>query len=265
MEPHDVFGNHVHICRPVLVEIVVGVVFIAQCTDIVGQSVYPDIDHVLRIESDRNAPCERGTGNAEVFQPRLDEVVDQLHCTGLGLEIVGFQQQLFDTLCKGSHFHEVGFFLCLDDFAVTLRTAAVFVQLGLGPEAFARGAVLALIFTLIDVSQIVQTLEDLLYGFYVVVIGGADIAVIADVHLFPQCLESLDDLIYIFFRRDTLCRRFLFDFQTVFISSGEEDHIIALHSSVPCDRIAGNCCIAVPDMGISRWIVNRCRDIIRLF
>ena len=72
-------------------------------------------------------------------------------------------------------------------------------------------------------------------------------------------------LFTVFFRRDTLCSRFLFDFQTVFISSGEEDHIIALHSSVPCDRIAGNCCIAVPDMGISRRIVNRCRDIIRLF
>ena len=134
---------------------------------------------------------------------------------------------------------------------MTLRTAAVFVQLRLCPEALTRCAVLTLVFSLIDISQIVQALENLLYGFNVVVISGADVAVIADVHFFPQCLKGLDDLIYIFFRRDTLFRRFLFDFQTVFIGSGEENHIIALHSSESCNRITGNCGIAVPDMGIS--------------
>ena len=265
VETHDVLGNHVDICRPVFVEVVVCAVLISQSADIVGQRIYPHVDHVLGVEGDRDAPGERGTGNAQVFQTGLDEVVDQFYRTGLGLEIVGLQQQLFDALCKGCHLHEVSLFLCLGDLPVAFRTAAVFVQLGLRPEAFARCAVLALIFALIDVSQVVQALEDLLYGFYMIVVCGADIAVIADVHFFPQCFEGLNDLIYIFFRRDTLCRRFLFNFQTVFICSGEENDIIALHSSEPGDRIAGYSGVAVTDVGISRRIVDRCRDIIRLF
>ena len=166
---------------------------------------------------------------------------------------------------KGCHLHEVS-----SSFAsVTSRWHSgqqpFSSSWGLRPEAFARCAVLALIFALIDVSQVVQALEDLLYGFYMIVVCGADIAVIADVHFFPQCLKVLTTSSTYSFGVIPFCRRFLFNFQTVFICSGEENDIIALHSSEPGDRIAGYSGVAVTDVGISRRIVDRCRDIIRLF
>ena len=243
----------------------VSFVAIAQCADIVGQRIDPDVNHVVGVKCDRNAPLERGAGNAQVFQTGLDEVVYQLYRTGFRLKIVGLCEQLFNAVGEGGHLHEVCLFLCLGHLTVTFRTAAVFVQLGFRPEALARGAVLALVLALVDVAQIVQLLENLLYRLYVVIVGGADVAVIADVHLCPEGFERLDDLVHVFFRGNALGSGFLFDFQTVLIGTGEKDHIIALHPSVACDGIAGNGGVAVSDVRIAGRIVDRCGNIERLF
>ena len=54
----------------------------------------------------------------------------------------------------------------------------------------------------------------------------------------------------------------LFDFQTVFIGTGEEHDIIALHPAVTSDGVASNRCIAMSDMRIAGRVINRGCDVI---
>ena len=84
-----------------------------------------------------------------------------------------------------------------------------------------------------------------------VVVGGADIAVVADIHKAPETLENLGDLVNVFLGRDALLGGLLFDFQAVLVGACEKHHVIALHSSVARDRVAGDGGVAVSDMRIA--------------
>ena len=79
VKPHDILADYVQVGGPqfiVKLRLVVGV--IADCRDIIGKCVDPDINNVFGVKFDGNAPCERGTRNAEILKPRLDEVVYHL-------------------------------------------------------------------------------------------------------------------------------------------------------------------------------------------
>ena len=145
---------------------------------------------------------------------------------------------------------------------MALWALAVLVQLGLGPEAFAGSTVLALVFALIDITLVIKSLEDSLNGFYVIIVGSSDIAVIADVHVGPELLEMFNDLVNILLGSNTLFSSLLLDLLTVLVRTGKEHHIIALHSSVTGNGIAGNCGIAVTDMRIARRIIDRGRNVV---
>ena len=175
MEPHDVLCNHVYICRPEFVEVVVCFVPVAQCRNIVGQGINPNINNVIGVKGNRNAPFKRGSGNAQIFQSRFNEVVHQFSGSCLWLQVIGFSQQLFNAVCKRRELEEVRLFLGFHNGAAAFRALAV-DQLGLSPEAFTRRTVLSGIFPFIDVSLVVQCFENFLYGFYMVVIGGTDVS-----------------------------------------------------------------------------------------
>ena len=53
------------------------------------------------------------------------------------------------------------------------------------------------VLALVDVTLLIQLGEDLLAGLHVVVVGGADEAVVADVQQLPQILDSGYDLVHI--------------------------------------------------------------------
>ncbi len=274
VEAHDILGDHMHIGGPVLVIVGKGAVLIAQGGDIVRQRVDPDIDDVLGVKGDGDSPAERGARYAQILQTigfvavfingRLQEVVDQFGRAGARTQIIGLGQELFDPLGKGSHLEEVGFLLRFDDLSATVRAFAV-NQLALGPEALAGGAVFAGVFALVDIAAVVQLLEDMLYALDVIVVGGADIAVIADVHILPQLLKYRDDLIDILLGGDAAFLRLFLYLLTVFIGAGQEHHVIALHPLIPRDAVARDGGIGVPDMGVARGIIDRGGDVKRLF
>ena len=66
---------------------------------------------------------------------------------------------------------------------MTFGTLAVFIKLGLCPEAFAGSAVFSGVLALIDIALVVESLENGLDGFYVIIVGSSDIAVVAYVHV----------------------------------------------------------------------------------
>ena len=260
VEAHDILRDHVGVGRPELVEVVVLVIEIAQRGDIVGERVDPDIDDMLLVEGHGDAPLEGRARYAQIFQTGLDEVVDQLGSARLGLEVVGLGQQLLDPLGKRRHPEKVSLLLCLDDLSAALGALAI-DELTLRPEALAGSAVFAAVLALVDVALVIERLEDFLHALDVIVVGGADVAVVADIHKTPETLENLGDLVDIFLGRHALFGSLLLDFQAVLVGACQEHHVIALHSSVPRDGVAGDGRVAVSDMRIARGVVDGRGDV----
>ena len=119
--------------------------------------------------------------------------------------------------------------------------------------------------TLVDIAAVIQLLEDLLHALDMVIVGGADIAVIADVHVLPQLLEDRDDLVDILLGGDTAFLRLFLYLLTVFVGTGQEHHIVALHPLVAGDTVARDGGIGMPDMGVARGVIDRGRDVKCLF
>src|SRR5699024_11200988 len=181
---------------PVFVVVVVGIVAVAQRRDIVGEGVDPHIDRMLGIEGHRDAPGHAGAGDAGILQALFDEGNHLILAAG-GLDEVGVVliplQQPVGVLAG---LEEVGFLLGLVDRAAAVGAAAV-LELGLGPETLAGLAVHAHVGALVDVGLVVQGGEDLLHALHMVIVGGADEAVIADVHGLPQILDGGHDLVHV--------------------------------------------------------------------
>ena len=135
------------------------------------------------------------------------------------------------------------------------------VQLRIGPEALTGSAVFSGILALIDVALVVESLEDLLHRLNVIVVSCADISVVADIHVIPELLELGNDAVNVFLGSNALLGSLLLDLLAVLVSACKEHYVVALHSSVPGDRIAGCCGVAVADMWVSRRIIDRRGDV----
>ena len=177
MEADDLLADDVHVCRPVLVEIVILVVEQSERGAVVEERIDPDVYDVTRIKVHRHAPVEARAGDAEVFKAGLDEVIYHLIDAGRGSEESAALKQLLHGLCVLGETEEVGFLLGVVDLAAAVGASAVF-ELALSPEAFAGSAVLALVCALVYIALVIHLLEDTLYGLYVIIIGGADEAVV---------------------------------------------------------------------------------------
>ena len=109
VEPDDLLADKVHVRRPVFLIILVFFVHKAERRGIVEQRIDPDVDHMTRIKIDRHAPGEAGTGNAEIFEARIDEVVDHFVDAGLRLQIIRRRQQFAHAARIFGEAEEIGF------------------------------------------------------------------------------------------------------------------------------------------------------------
>jgi hypothetical protein len=93
----------------------------------------------------------------------------------------------------------------------------------------------------------------------VVVVGGADEAVVGDVHQLPQVLNAagaLDDVVHELLGRDACFLRLLLDLLAVFVGSGEKHHVVAAHSLVPRYRIGGHGAVGVADVQLVGRVID---------
>ena len=260
VETQDFLAHHVQVGRPELIVIVVGVVAVAQCGDIVAQGVHPHIHGVLGVEGHGNAPLDRGAGHAGVLQALLDEG-DHLVLAALGLDELGVLLiELEQTVSILAGLEEVGFLVGIVDLAATLGAFAVH-QLAVGPEALAGLAVVAGVLALVDVALLIELGEDLLAGLHVVVVGGADEAVVADVHQLPQIFDGGDDLIHVLLGGHACVGGLVLDLLAVLVGAGQEHDVVALHPLEACQCVAGHGGVAVADVQLVAGIINRCGDV----
>ena len=266
VEADDLLAHKVDVGGPILVVIVISVVHKAQGGGVVEQSVHPDVYHMARVKVHGDAPGEAGAADAQVLQAGLDEVVDHLVYAGAGLQEVRILQQMLYPVGVLAQPEEIGLLLRVLHLAAAVGALAVH-QLALGPEALAGGAVLTLVGALIDVALLVHGLEDLLHGGTVIVVGGADKPVVADVHQLPQvqnALLALHDVIHERLGRHAGLLGLRLDLLAVLVGAGQEHDVIALQTLVTRDGVGSHGAVAVADVQLVRGVVDGRGDIKRL-
>ena len=177
MKADDLLADKVDVGGPELIVIVVLFVHEAESGAVVEQRIDPDIDDVAGIEVHRHAPGEARAGNAQILKAGLDEVVHHLvHAAG-GLEEICVFKQVLHAVGVLAQLEEVGLLLGVLHLTPAVGALAVH-ELALRPEALAGLAVFADVLALVDVAVVVHLPEDLLDGLDVVIVGGADEAVV---------------------------------------------------------------------------------------
>ena len=260
MEAQNLLAHHVQVGGPVFVVVVVGVVAVAKCGDIVAQGVHPDVHGVLGVEGDGDAPLDRGAGDTGVLQALLDEG-DHLILAALGLDELGvLLVQLEQAVGVLAGAEEVGFLVGVVDLAAAVGALAVH-QLAVGPETLAGLAVVAHILALIDVALLIQLGEDLLAGLDVVVVGGADEAVVADVQQLPQVLDGGHDAVHIFLGLHPGGRGLVLDLLAVLVGAGQEHHVVPLLALEAGQRVTGHGGVAVADVQLVAGVVDGGGDV----
>ena len=97
-----------------------------------------------------------------------------------------------------------------------------------------------------------------------IIVRGADEAVVGDVHELPQVENAVlagDYPVHKLLRRDTRRLCLLLDLLTVLVRTGEEHHVIAAQALVAGDGVRGDGAVGMPDVQLVRWIVYRGGDI----
>ena len=97
-----------------------------------------------------------------------------------------------------------------------------------------------------------------------IIVGGADEAVVGDVHELPQILDtagSCDDVIDKFLRSDACGLCLLLYLLTVLVGTGEKHDIVAAHSLVSCDGVGCDGAVGVTDMQLIGGVVDGCCDV----
>ena len=265
VEADDLLADKMHVSRPEGLVITVGVLVIheAQRRGVVEQRINPDIDDMLGVEIDRDAPLEAGAGNTQILEARVNKVVYHLVDAGARQQEVGVDKQVAHAVSILGQTEEISLLLGVDNGAAAVRAAAV-DELALGPEALTGGAVFADILALVDVALLVHLLEDLLDGLNMVVIGRADEAVVADVHQLPQILDALGalhDVINKLLRGDAGLLGLQLDLLAVLIGAGQELDIVALQALVAGHGIGCHSAVGMADMQLIAGVIDRRSDV----
>ena len=256
VEPDDVLADEVQVRGPQLLKLRFALLpaVVADAGDVVGQSVQPHVHHVLGVELHRDAPGEAGAGHAQVLQARQQEVVHHLVLPGHGLDelrvIIDIVDEPGGVL---AHLEEVGLLLGGVDLPTAVGALAVH-QLALGPEALAGGAVQPLVRALVDVTLVVEVLEDLLDLFLVVAVGGADEVIVGHAHQVELLLDDGGHLVHELLGGDAFGLGLQLVFLAVLVGAGLEEHVIALQALEPGDGVRQDDLVHVADVGLARRV-----------
>ena len=161
MESSNVLADDVNIRRPKRLEERLVVRAVADRRDVVQKRVEPDVNRLLGVERDWNAPGEPFARDRDVLKPRFHQA-DNLVATVFGLDEVGMGVVVRqEPVLEGGKPKEIVFlFDFLQRREGMIRTAAVF-QLFLGLERFAAVAIKAGIGFFINISRVVDRLDEL--------------------------------------------------------------------------------------------------------
>ena len=213
---------------------------------------------MARIKVHRNAPGEAGAGDAQILQAGLDEVVDHLVDPAAGLQKIGVFQQVLHPVSIFGQAEEIGFLLRVLHLPAAVGAFAV-LQLALRPEGLTGLAVFALVDALVDVAVVVHLSENLLDGRHMVVVGGADEAVVGNVHQLPQIQHAPlagDDVVHELLGGHACGLGLVLDLLTMLVGSGKEHDVIALEPLEARHGIRRHGAVGVADVELGGRVID---------
>ena len=248
VEADDVLAHHVPDGRPVFPEHR-GIVQIPHRRGVIDQGVEPDVNHVLLVARDRDAPLEGRTGHGLIPnlppQEAHDLVVADARHDPAQVLFVMFDQP--GDVFGGSE--KVAFLLHQGQGPAAVRAGVALPGAGLGDVGLAGDAVLPLVGPLVDVPLVHQFPEHGLDHADMARLGGADEVVVADIQDLPQILEVDVDLVHQLLGRHPLRLRGGLDLLPVLVRPCEEIHVVPLHALVTAHDVAGYRRVGVADVG----------------
>ena len=139
--------------------------------------------------------------------------------------------------CKSE---EIVFFTDNFGFFKVVRTKPVFCQIFFAQKAFASGTVQTFIFMLVNVPLLKEFVKYFLNNSLMIIIRCSYKPCVINIKGFPRIFKRLSIDIAEFFRCNSFtCSGFL-NFNTVFVCSGQEKHILTSLRIVSCNNIRQN-------------------------
>ena len=264
VETNDFLSYQMYIGRPEFFEFF-RIIHNASSGEVVHQSIEPYVHHMLRVKWHLNAPGEAGTGYAKVFQAALDEL-NHFISTGFWLDERRVFFDIFQpTVGILGHFEEIGFFTDPLQRTAAIGAHMIFVQFVFWPEGFARYTVPAFVFSFVNISVVIGTLEQHLHHFLMTFFGGTNEVIIGNIQFFPKLLEHANNLIGVFNRGNPCFFGFLFNLLAVFIRTGQEKDIIAVQTLETSHAVRNGCAIGMSDVQFRTGVVNRGGNVVLWF
>jgi hypothetical protein len=176
---------------------------------------------MLIIKGNGYTPIKRSPRNTEILKSTLNEI-KHLIAARLGLDEL---RMLFDVLEETrsilAQTEKVALFLYELNGALAVGAVPIF-EAFFYPEGLTWRTIPALIGALIDITLIVNRLENSLYCLMVSRVGGADKVIVFNIHCFPEALKGGHDFIHISLRGNPSSQRSPLNFLTMLIRTGDK-------------------------------------------
>src|SRR6266576_6661012 len=200
MEARDAFADHVQVGGPQLLGASVGE---PGRREIVDQRVEPDVHRLLRVAGEGNAPRLTLARDRDVLEPRLEQPHD-LVAPDLGLHREGAGADALEHgVAIPAQPEEVIPLFGPNQLERRMLDAVAILDLALGLELLASGAVQPLVFSLEEIVRVPlpDALQQRRNGPHMARLGGADPVVVAAAQPVPVPLEGVGHAIHPRLRR----------------------------------------------------------------
>lgn len=126
MKTNDFFAHNMQICWPVFLEQAVILGTVTKSSNIIGQSIHPNIQHMFWVVFHRNPPIKRGSTDAQILQTWLNKIAKNLifsRCrhNKIWIFLIKFNQPILVFF----HIKKVRFFLHQLHFSPTIWTFSI--------------------------------------------------------------------------------------------------------------------------------------------
>ncbi len=236
---------------------------IPHAADVIDQRVKPDVRDIVAVERQFNPPPHAAlrARNAQILK-RLAQEPQRLIAPEIRLNKGGMLLDIFDEpVLILAHPEEVVGLLDRLHRAVALGARALH-QVLLRVKTLAGHAIHAIVFRAVNLTAVVQILQDFLHHNLVAVLGGADKVIVRDVQRLPEHLEADDGPVGLLLRSDPGGLRGLLNLLPMLIRArqkpgGHPHQAVIARQHVPQNRGVG-----VPDVRLVIDVINGRRDVI---
>jgi len=160
-----------------------------------------------------------------------------------------------------AHPEKIVFFLTVYGGAIMLRALTV-NQFLCGIEPFTANTILAAVGAKVDISLVVNLLEDIAHYSFVKLISGADEVVVGNIKTWPGLAKQLADLVSVGLRIFTCGSGGFYDFVPMLICAGEKIGFFPCEHMKTVQNISDNGRVGMAEMGWSIHVVYGCGDVI---